>query len=162
MEDFDQLQMPTNSVRIYAEKLSTNFIKDLQGNHSKQIPLRSKVKQIKDHADQLLKRSKIKKINFEKIKDQKIKGQQSSKVKDQKKLNSDQEVNFQKVQRSKVQRSDQVFELSSKKTGAVHTMFTKQLFLETFNFLKYFKLIKCRRIKTFSFLHVLMYFRAIQ
>ena len=89
--------MPTNSVRIYAEKLSTKFIKDLQGNHSKQIPLRSKVKQIKDHADQLLKRSKIKKINFEKIKDQKdqkIKGQQSSKVKDQKKLTSDQEVNF--------------------------------------------------------------------
>ena len=47
-------------------------------------------------------------------KDQEIKGQQSSKVKDQKELNSDQEFNFQKVQRS-----SQVFDLSSIKTGAV-------------------------------------------
>ena len=73
--------MPTNFSKDLCRILNTfrghKFSKDLC------VDQRSKIKQIKDHADQLLKRSKIKKINFEKFKDQtdqrstKFKGQRS-------------------------------------------------------------------------------------
>ena len=92
--------------------------------------MRSKIKQIKGQRDQRSNRSTFAKIKDQK--DQRLKDQRSkrsrdqrstkfkgerSKVKDQKKLTSGQEVNFWKVQRSKDQRSNQLFELSSRKTG---------------------------------------------
>ena len=121
-----------NSVRIYAEIMSTIFSKDLCGNNVdnfqkgfmwkqyRQFLVRiygeialtkfSKITEIKDHEGQLWKDQRSKRSNDQRS--AKFKGQRS------KKLTSDHKVNFPKDQRSKVQRSNQVFELSSKKNGA--------------------------------------------
>ena len=111
--------------------------------------MRTKIKQIKGQRDQRSNRSTFAKIKDQKdqlLKDQrskrsrdqrstKFKGQRS-KVKDQKKLTSDQEVNFWKVQRSKNQRSNQLFELSSRKTGAV---FSHNTVMKKFDFYSNFR-----------------------
>ena len=120
MYNFEQLQMPTNSVRIYAEKSRIQHARKCSFVKAK--TLRSNFIQIKGQTDQRSLRSTFEKIKYQEDQFSKVQRSKRSKVnkvqrsKIKEKLNSGQEVNFQKVQRS-----NQVFDLSSIKPGAGQT-----------------------------------------